>query len=364
MSFSETDERFMRLALDLAERGLGRVAPNPAVGCVIVSRDGSIVGRGITDSGGRPHAETVALGRAGAAAKDATAYVTLQPCTHHGQTPPCLDALIAAGITRIVFACRDHDPRVERPEALRQRLRGVSFEEGLLREKAEFLNEGFFKRVQEGRPLVALKEAHSADGRIDDVIGAGRAITGLEARRHVHLLRAKYDAILIGINTALADDPELTCRLPGMENRSPRRIVLDSKLRLPATSTLARTARLVPLTIATAASSGGEELAELGADILRLPEDKESRPDIDTLLKSLAAAGTTRLLVEGGAKTHEAFLRRGLADRLHIYRSQESLGSGPASAIKIWRETQKPRLTPLESLSFGDDVLESYAVGR
>ncbi len=235
-----TDARHMRHALMLAERALGTVAPNPAVGCVIV-RDGIVVGRGWTQRGGRPHAEVVALQQAADAARGATAYVTLEPCAHIGQTPPCANALINAGISRVVGAVEDPDPRVSGRGFAMLREAGVVVVTDVLRDEAAALNAGFFLRMTGKRPLVTLKLAVSADNKIARAPGGDQWITGEEARRFGHFMRARHDAILVGIETALADDPELTCRIPGLEDRSPLRVVLDSGLRLPIDSKLVRT---------------------------------------------------------------------------------------------------------------------------
>src|ERR1700693_2815456 len=219
-------------AVALARRGLGRVWPNPAVGCVI-ARDGRVVGRGWTQPGGRPHAETEAWARAGEAAHGATAYVTLEPCCHWGRTPPCADALIAAGVRRVVVAFEDPDPRVAGGGLAALRAAGLSVEAGLCAAEAAEINAGFFQRVRLGRPLVTLKLATSLDGRIATASGGSRWITGEAARQRAHLLRAEHDAVLVGTGTVLADNPRLTCRLPGLEQRSPIRIVIDRQLRTP-----------------------------------------------------------------------------------------------------------------------------------
>lgn len=232
----------MGAALALARRGLGRVWPNPAVGCVIV-KDGHVVGRGFTQSGGRPHAEPVALAMAGDAAQGADVYVSLEPCSHFGKTPPCADTLITAGVARVIAAAVDPDPRVSGRGLARLRDAGVDVVEGVRRDEAEALNAGFFSRVRTGRPLVTLKCATTLDGRIALSNGESKWITGPEARRRGHLLRCDHDAILIGSGTALADDPALTCRLPGLEGCSPVRVVMDGSLRLPVTSALVRSAR-------------------------------------------------------------------------------------------------------------------------
>jgi diaminohydroxyphosphoribosylaminopyrimidine deaminase/5-amino-6-(5-phosphoribosylamino)uracil reductase len=365
------DARHMRHALTLAERALGTVAPNPAVGCVIV-RDGVIVGRGWTQRGGRPHAEVVALRQAGGAAKDATAYVTLEPCAHLGQTPPCASTLIEAGIARVVAAIEDPDPRVSGRGFAMLREAGLAVETDVLRDEAAALNAGFFSRIVKKRPLVTLKLAVSADGKISRAPGGDQWITGEEARRFGHLLRARHDAILVGIETVLADDPELTCRIPGLEDRSPVRAVLDSGLRLPLNSRLAQTAGKVPLVIFTpylfrhrSARPGDEEwegreksLKFLGAEIIRIAPDAQARPDLHAVLAELASRGMTRLLVEGGATIEQAFLAQGLADRLEIFRSPVVAGEGGRAAPDF----------PLENYGLsarrmlGADTLESYAV--
>jgi diaminohydroxyphosphoribosylaminopyrimidine deaminase / 5-amino-6-(5-phosphoribosylamino)uracil reductase len=358
------DIRHMRHALRLAERGLGRVAPNPAVGCLIVSRTGILIGRGWTADGGRPHAETIALAQAGAAAKGATAYVTLEPCAHFGRTPPCANALITAGIGRVVAATKDPDPRVNGQGLALLRAAGVAIAENVCEAEARELNAGFILRIREDRPLVALKIAQSADGYVADANGNSRWITSERARRHGHLLRAKHDAILVGIGTALADDPALTCRLPGLEKRSPVRVVLDSRLRLPADSQLARTARETPVVVFTTAIHSGDELACLGVEIERLPEGLERRPDVAAVLHALAKRGITRLLIEGGPSVHAAFLRAKLVDRVHLYTAPLLIGEGGKPGIASFGVNElgrAPHLQLKERLALGPDVLESYA---
>ena len=227
------DRRYMALALALAERGLGNVWPNPAVGCVLV-RDGRIVGRGWTQPGGRPHAETEALARAGDGAQGATCYATLEPCAHHGETGPCADALVQAGIARAVVATEDPDPRVAGRGNARLEAAGIGVTRGCMEEEARALNAGFLSRVEKGRPLVTLKLASTLDGRIATHTGDSRWITGAQARARAHLLRARHDAVMVGAASALADDPALTCRLPGMADASPVRVVIDGSARLPA----------------------------------------------------------------------------------------------------------------------------------
>jgi diaminohydroxyphosphoribosylaminopyrimidine deaminase/5-amino-6-(5-phosphoribosylamino)uracil reductase len=355
----------MRHALRLAERGLGDVAPNPAVGCVIVSTDGHIVGRGWTQPGGRPHAETVALAEAKERARGATAYVTLEPCAHHGATPPCADALVQAQIARVVGAVRDPDSRVAGKGFARLEAAGVAVTLGVLEAQAAALNLGFFKRVTEGRPLVALKIAQSLDGYVADANGNSKWITGERARAHGHLLRGKYDAILVGIGTVLADDPALTSRLPGLARRSPRRIVLDSRLRLSPGSQLARTAREHPVIVFTTANGGGEALSALGVHIERVDRDAAGRPDVAAVLQALAKRGLTRLLVEGGPSVHAAFLERGLVDMLHIYGAPLLIGGGGRPAVAPFGTSDlnaARRFTSIERRTLGPDVLETFTL--
>jgi diaminohydroxyphosphoribosylaminopyrimidine deaminase/5-amino-6-(5-phosphoribosylamino)uracil reductase len=353
----------MRQALRLAERSLGTVAPNPAVGCVIVSPDGRLVGRGRTQNGGRPHAETVALEMAAAAARGATAYVTLEPCSHHGETPPCADALVDAGVARVVVAVEDPDERVNGRGVARLRDAGIAVDVGVLEKEAADLNRGFFLRVTAGRPLVTLKMAQSLDGRTASSSGESKWITGPEARGYGHLLRARHDAILIGIETALADDPELTCRIPGLEERSPLRVVLDTRLRLTEWSKLAQTARDVPTLVFTTKAAGGP-LAACGVEIVQVQRDARGRPDVKLVLKDLAGRGITRLLVEGGASVHASFLDRGFADRLEVFGAGIVLGgSGRASidALAALSLDEAPRFKRVGLKTLGADVLESFA---
>jgi diaminohydroxyphosphoribosylaminopyrimidine deaminase / 5-amino-6-(5-phosphoribosylamino)uracil reductase len=314
----EQDVRFMDLALRLAERGLGQVWPNPAVGCVVV-RDGRVVGRGWTRPSGRPHGETEALRRAGPAALGATAYVSLEPCAHYGETPPCTMALLHAGLRRVVIAATDPDPRVDGRGIAQLRQAGVEVTVGVRRERAETLNAGFFLRLRAGRPLVTLKLATSLDGRVATRTGASQWITGDQARALAHHLRATHDAIMVGSGTALIDDPSLTCRLPGLEARSPIRVVLDGRLRLSTRSELARTARSTPFWLVTrrpAPEDRARALRRLGVEVIEVGTDHQGRLDLTETLGILAGRGLTRLLVEGGAALAAGLLRQRLVDRL------------------------------------------------
>src|ERR1700692_3965928 len=258
------DRRFMQLALTLGRRGQGRTWPNPAVGAVVV-KDGVIVGRGWTQPGGRPHAEPEALQRAGEAARGATLYVTLEPCSHIGQSPPCTEAIIAAGIARVVSAIEDPNPEVAGQGHARLRAAGIAVDTGLGAAEAAHDHAGHFRRVRDKRPHVILKLAVSADGKIAAAGHKPVAISGEAAKAQVHLLRAQCDAILVGIGTVLSDDPVLTCRLPGMEARSPVRVVLDRALRIPGTSRLVHSARGTPLWGMTSNLSEAPAAMKLGA---------------------------------------------------------------------------------------------------
>ena len=357
-----TDLHHMQHALALAQRALGTVAPNPAVGCVIISREGYVVGRGWTGRGGRPHAETIALAQAGDVARGATAYVTLEPCSHHGQTPPCANALVDAGVARVVAAVEDPDPRVHGKGFAILREAGVEVVSGVCAKQAAELNAGFFKRVREGRPLVTLKIAQSIDGKTAAAAGDSKWITGDAARRFVHLMRARHDAILIGMGTALADDPQLTCRLPGLEDRSPLRVVLDTRLKLNEWSKLAQSAGETPTLVFTTADGGGP-LVTCGVEIVKVARDIRGRPDLAAVLTDLGGRGVTRLLVEGGATVHAAFLDRELADRLEVFRSSLVLGAAGHDGIDSLAALtlgEAPRFSCVSRRTFGPDLLESF----
>ncbi len=351
----------MNLALALGRRGLGRTWPNPAVGAVIV-KDGVIVGRGWTQAGGRPHAEVEALRRAGAAARGATLYVTLEPCSHHGRSPPCADAIVAAGVARVVSALQDPNPEVAGRGHARLRAAGIAVEIGVGAAQARRDHAGHIRRMRAGRPYVALKLAVSADGK---AAAAGRRplpITGEAARQRVHLVRAHSDAILIGIGTALADDPMLTCRLPGMSAYSPVRVVLDSTLRLPLGSRLVQSARGVPvwaLAGPAAPRSAEERLRLLGVEVCRIEAAGGCR-DLAAVLKLLAARGITRLLLEGGPTVAAAFLAADLVDAAMLYVSPKLIGADGIDAFDRPAAAALSRLTLAETQQIGPDRLEIY----
>ena len=355
----------MRAALALARRGLGTVWPNPAVGCVIV-KDGRVVGRGWTQPGGRPHAETEALAMAGKSASGATVYVTLEPCAHHGKTAPCADALISAGVSRVVVAVQDPDPRVAGKGIDRLRLAGIPVTEGVLHKDASEINAGFFLRVSNGRPLVTLKLASTLDGRIATHSGESRWITGNEARAAAHMLRAETDAIMVGSGTALHDDPDLTCRLPGLVERSPVRVVVDGRLRLPLTSRLVATANDVPtwlLTLEGGEAFRREAYEEAGVDVVEVAAGPDGAIDLALALEALAESGVTRVLVEGGAHLAAALLRAGLVDRLVWFRAPRLIGGdGLPAAVSFGVDhlAQTPRFERIEVRAVGDDLMETY----
>ena len=355
----------MRAALALARRSLGRTWPNPAVGCLVV-RDGEVIARGRTQDGGRPHAEAQALAEAGAQAKGATVYVTLEPCAHHGRTPPCADALVAAGVSRVVSALEDPDPRVKGQGHERLRAAGIALEVGEGAREAAEVNAGFFLRVTEGRPLFHLKLAASLDGRIATASGESKWITGEAARAHGQRLRATHDAILVGIGTVRADDPELTCRLPGLEARSPLRIVLDSQARLATTSKLARTANQAQvwlLCTRAAPPERREALHRAGVEIIEVDADATARVEVGVAARILGGRGLTRVLVEGGGEVAASLLRAGLVDRISSYRAGLVLGgdSRPAVApLGFQRLGFAPRFSLVSSRTVGGDTLESW----
>jgi diaminohydroxyphosphoribosylaminopyrimidine deaminase/5-amino-6-(5-phosphoribosylamino)uracil reductase len=366
----EADRRYMQLALTLGRRGLGRTWPNPAVGAIVV-RDGVIVGRGWTQPGGRPHAEPEALRRAGEAARGATLYVTLEPCSHFGKSPPCADAIIAAGISRVVAAIEDPNPEVAGKGHAKLRAAGITVDVGLFAEEAARDHAGHFRRVRDGRPHVTLKLAVSADDKIGAAAGKPVAITGEAARTRVHLLRAQSDAILVGIGTVLADDPLLTCRLPGMAARSPVRVVLDRALRIPSGSRLVRSARETPLWVVAselAEAPAAGKLGAAGAQVLRIaptpaPELDLKGLDLKAVLHALSVKGITRLMVEGGSRVASSFVAADLVDEVWLLRGWEAIGAGGVAALDalpLSEITQSPRLKLRASEALDKDALTIY----
>ena len=356
----------MRAALGLAARGLGNTWPNPAVGCVLV-KDGAVIGRGWTQPGGRPHAETQALDRAGESARGATAYVTLEPCSHHGRTPPCCDALIRGGIARVVVALRDPDARVDGRGFARLRDAGITVEEGLLGAEAAALNAGFIRRVTLGLPIVTLKLASTLDGRIATATGESRWITGEASRRAVHALRARHDAVMVGSGTVLADDPDLTCRIPGMDSAAMLRVVADARLRTAVTARLVQQARGQPTWLLTGAGHRPSALApyiEAGVEVVTIRRAAGGGLQPRAMLAALAARGVTRVMAEGGAGLAAALLRAGLVDRLVWFHAPGAMGAegwpslGPLGVALL---SAMPRFRLTETRRLGDDVMNDYA---
>lgn len=359
-----SDARFMRAALVLARRGLGRTWPNPSVGCVIV-KDGMVVGRGWTQPGGRPHAETEALARAGRDAKGADAYVTLEPCCHHGKTPPCADALIAAGVRRVVVAVEDPDPRVAGKGIATLHAAGITVDLGVCAGEARDVNAGFLSAVTRGRPLITLKLATSLDGRLAVASGESRWITGEPARARGHLLRATNDAVMVGSGTVLTDDPELTCRLPGLSGRNPVRIVIDGAMRVPLTARLVTDARQTPTWFVVRHGISSERqaaLASCGVDVIDLPATENGETDLAAALAALAGRGITRILVEGGARLAAALVRGGLVDRIAWFRAPSLIGGDgrPAlDALGVAAPGEAPHFIRIGVETLGDDMLET-----
>nr|WP_320142576.1 bifunctional diaminohydroxyphosphoribosylaminopyrimidine deaminase/5-amino-6-(5-phosphoribosylamino)uracil reductase RibD [uncultured Cohaesibacter sp.] len=332
-SRSFSDEQLMDLALRLGRRGAGATAENPAVGCVIARNNAGrmeIVGRGWTQEGGRPHAERVALAEAGTRAREATAYVTLEPCSHTGQSSPCADALVEAGITRVVCAHPDPDHRVAGRGFEKLRNAGVSVDVGLMGKRARQELAGFLSRTVRKRPWLQVKMAFSSDGMIG-LEGVGNyPVTGALAKSRTYALRLQADAILVGCDTVLIDDPALTVRLPGLERRSPTRVVLDSKGRIPVASNLVQTARDIPVWIVTSEQMPADKalkLQEYGCTLLCLNATASGHIDLKAALESLAERGINAVFAECGAKLGSELLQSGLVDAFFLYQGAGKIGA-------------------------------------
>jgi diaminohydroxyphosphoribosylaminopyrimidine deaminase / 5-amino-6-(5-phosphoribosylamino)uracil reductase len=356
------DSAFMRRALDLAKLGWGQTAPNPMVGAVVV-RGGVVVGEGYHARYGGDHAEVAALRAAGPLARGATVYATLEPCSHFGKTPPCADALIAAGVSRVVAATLDPSP-VARAGAERLRDAGIQVVTGVEERAARELNAPFFHAFGSDRPWITLKLALSIDGAITDATRTAGWLTGAESRREVHRLRAGTDAIAVGIGTALADDPELTVREAPPPRIPPRRVVFDSELQLPLSSRLVRTAREVPTTVVTtrptqSAADRAPALEAAGVKVLKAES-------LGGALRALRADGIRSVLVEGGARLAGSLLRDGAVDRLIIFQAPVVLGPGSLSAFADTPGIAPPsgrRLEVINRATFGDDLMTVYSLG-
>ncbi|MEO9899028.1 MAG: bifunctional diaminohydroxyphosphoribosylaminopyrimidine deaminase/5-amino-6-(5-phosphoribosylamino)uracil reductase RibD [Paracoccaceae bacterium] len=360
---AERDKRFMKMALGLGRRGMGKCAPNPAVGCVI-QKDGVVIGRGWTQAGGRPHAEPQALSQAGAQSQGATAYVTLEPCSHEGQTPPCASALIKAGVKRVVVALTDPDPRVSGRGIKMLKAAGIEVTEGVLAEEAYKDHAGFLLKVTQRRPFVTLKLASSFDGRIATGSGQSQWITGPEARRVVHSMRSRHDAVMVGGGTARSDDPSLTVRDLGV-SRQPARVVVSRRIDLPLLGQLARSASKIPLVLChgqDADPSLKETWAGLGATLLECTA-KGAQLDPQEVLGQLADLGTTRVFCEGGGGLAASLIDAQLVDRFVWFTAgmaigAEGLPSIGALGLSALQEAHRFELTELRQI--GDDVLHVW----
>jgi diaminohydroxyphosphoribosylaminopyrimidine deaminase / 5-amino-6-(5-phosphoribosylamino)uracil reductase len=362
---SERDLRWMEAALNLGSRTLGLTAPNPAVGAILV-KDQAVVGRGATAPGGRPHAERIAVEQAGAAARGATLYVTLEPCSHFGLSPPCVDAIIAAGVARVVSAIEDPNPLVAGQGHARLRAEGIAVSVGAGADQAERDHLGHILRVTAGRPCVTLKLAETADGFASAGAHDARLrITGPIADLRVQVMRSTHEAIMVGIETALVDDPALTVRLTGVDRR-PLRVVLDTHLRLPERSRLAATAAEIPTLViagATAPKAAAQRLEDLGAMIERVALDAEGHVDLPRSLRALAARGITRVFSEGGPRVAARLIALQLADAVALITADKPLGRPGVPALDpVARAAllDRSRYGPLETLAYGPDTVRVW----
>jgi diaminohydroxyphosphoribosylaminopyrimidine deaminase/5-amino-6-(5-phosphoribosylamino)uracil reductase len=364
---SAHDERFMRAALALGDRHLGLTWPNPSVGAIIVSFNSGepvIVARGITQPSGRPHAERVALDIAGAAAKGATIYVTLEPCSHHGKTPPCAEGILAAGISRVVTALSDPDPRVSGRGHALLRQAGLLVTTGVLANEAARSHRGHMLRVTQGRPSVTLKLARTADGFAAAEGSARLMITGELANARIHHMRYHSDAILVGSRTVAADDPQLTVRLPGMEAASPVRVVIDSRLALSPDTKLVQNAGAPPTWVVTTIHAPVEaerRLVSLGVEVMRVGADEHGRVRLDEALRLLALRGITRAFCEGGPMLAEGLARAGLIDEAVLVTASDAhAGAGLHAVGPALSRYMANAMRLLESAHAGPDLIEVF----
>jgi len=369
VALGDQDHAFLQASIRLGMSRVGRTAPNPSVGALIVRFDEAgarVVGRGVTADGGRPHGEILALDQAGEEALGATCYVSLEPCAHHGRTPPCVDALLRAGIARVVIAMRDPDPRVSGKGAALMRETGVLVYENMAPREARHANLGHVTRIQNGRPAITLKLAVSKDGMIGRYGEGMVSITGALSRRAVHAMRAKADMLMVGIGTILADDPDLTCRLPGMRDWSPPRVILDTHARTPLDAKVFAAINDVPVKIFVGHAAPPERvlaLEEKGAEVVRT-DDKEGRLSLQLIMNHLAELGCTHLMVEGGALLAQSLLDEGFIDRAAIFEGTMEIGARGIPALSrgaaLEPVLRAHALSKIERLSYGDDRLSVW----
>jgi diaminohydroxyphosphoribosylaminopyrimidine deaminase/5-amino-6-(5-phosphoribosylamino)uracil reductase len=367
LKFSKQDNAYMKMALDLSRRGLGRTSPNPSVGCVIV-KDGHVIGRGWTSDGGRPHGEINALQQENDV-RNATVYVTLEPCAHHGNTPPCAEALVEAGVSKVIVATGDPDTRVSGKGIEILQNAGIEVFEGLMKEEADKINQGFFLKVTDKRPLITVKIASSEDGKIAKIKDEQSWVTGPGARMRGHLYRANHDAILVGINTVLIDDPMLDCRIAGLSSQSPIRIILDSHLRLRTASKICETAREIDTWVMTLCQDR-EKITSLeakGISVIKIDKNAEGRISLTHVSEVLAKRGITRLLSEGGAQVNASLIKEGLVDHLIWFKSTESIGATGVNAlydISITELGDYLNLTLIDEGVVGEDNWQEFMTER
>lgn len=366
MQISEADQLWMRRALDLAARARGRTSPNPMVGAVLV-RDGEIVGEGFHAYAGSDHAEVVALDEAEGAVAGATLYVSLEPCCHHGRTPPCVEAIAHAGIRRVVVACQDPNPAVNGQGVAALRAAGLPVDVGVLAEEAARLNEAFFTQIRTGRPFVILKTAASLDGKIATRTGESRWITGESARRHVHRLRNEVDAVLVGIGTVLRDDPLLTTRLGIADQRDPARVIVDNLARLPLRAKVVNRASTAPTLLAVSQMAPREKLEVLereGVQVI-VVDGSPRRVSLERLMEKLGKLGFLSVMVEGGAEINASALREGIVDKILLFLAPMLIG-GKSTPTAVGGDgiealSQAVRLRDVRIERFDDDILlEGY----
>jgi len=363
----DADKYYMQMALDLAAKAMGRTSPNPMVGAVVV-RGGEVVGRGYHARAGTPHAEVHALREAGNSARGATLYVTLEPCCHHGRTGPCTEAVIEAGISRVVLAMSDPNPLVAGKGVQRLREAGLQVETGVLEEASRKLNEVFIKYITTRLPFVVLKTAMSLDGKIATAGGESQWITGPYSREYVHHLRDRYDAILVGVGTVLADNPSLTARLPSGGGRDPVRVILDSRARTPQNAKVVTQASRAPTIIVTTPGAPPERvraLQEAGAEIIEVPRE-DAGVNLALLLRELGRREITGVLVEGGARINGSFVKANLVDKVYWFMAPKIIGGaeapGPVGGSGFSRLNDALQVQDITIYRFGEDIcLEGYA---